>query len=377
MKNYCLQFDGTVTSLARITPASMVSPGLGNFSYSVWFKALTDPPSGKIFGTKGVTLNELFLSLIDTCPTASARIYAKTQEYGVSISADSPSFSPNTNWHNCVVTCERGSLTGLKLYLDAICGVETSSKNLDNVNFIINDSSIFNLGSSLTGFVDDFRFYKGVILTQSQINYILNSGRGRKVVESGFKAITDNGYYANLDEGVSGFNGRLLTDGIWADAPGTVEGGATWMAGGVPILSNSGQKIFGTLQSTLENNITLAAYIKQVLLGARDAVTEFPCIIIEPLALYEKEDTFGARTMIYEIAVCGYLRVQDKESQIVGDGLTKGMIDFENDVKEALLSNRNLDSNAIDVKLRETSYSFAEYPIRGFALKIEVMFREQ
>jgi len=133
--------------------------------------------------------------------------------------------------------------------------------------------------------------------------------------------------------------------------------------------------VISVLKILLEGASELS-YVKEVLLGVREKMTLFPCLIIEPLSLTESDDTYARQVLTMCVSVIGYIHCTNKDKQIAGDADTKGILDFENDLKKALDSNRTLSGAAIDTRITETVYEFAEYPLRSFALRLEVIFRQ-
>ena len=133
--------------------------------------------------------------------------------------------------------------------------------------------------------------------------------------------------------------------------------------------------ILAELQGILEDDVGLSAYVEQVLVGQRESVTIFPCILIEPALSQDRQYDFGAETNSAEISVLGFVHEPDKERQIVGAVETKGILDLQNDVETALDAYRSVKGKAVDLRFKECQYDFSEYPVRAFALKSEVIFR--
>jgi len=135
--------------------------------------------------------------------------------------------------------------------------------------------------------------------------------------------------------------------------------------------------ILSALLTQLRNSSDLN-YVndESILLGVRESISFFPCIILEPLALLESDEIHDRQELTFRIAVIGYIETTLKDKQIVGDANTKGILDFENDVKKAISSDLTMGGNAIHTQIVETRYEFVNFPVRSFAMDVEVWFRQ-
>ena len=126
----------------------------------------------------------------------------------------------------------------------------------------------------------------------------------------------------------------------------------------------------------LKNDQTLCAYVQNVLFGVRDGIPQFPCLIIEPAELQEKDDTYGRQELRLKLLVIGFLQNLDPEKQIVGDSVSPGIVDFLLDVKKAISADRTLGGAVIQTYIQNARFEYVEYPIRSFNLSIELFFRQ-
>jgi len=133
--------------------------------------------------------------------------------------------------------------------------------------------------------------------------------------------------------------------------------------------------ILSQLKTILENSSDLS-YVKNVFLGYREGIVQFPVIILEPVRIVESDGVYGRQDLRLSVAIIGFISVKNKDKQIVGDANYKGILDFENDVKKAISADRTLGGYAIHTTFIETRYEFVEYPVRGFAIDVEVRFRQ-
>ena len=135
--------------------------------------------------------------------------------------------------------------------------------------------------------------------------------------------------------------------------------------------------IMDNLKTLLEDSSDLS-YVRDnnILLGYREGLVRYPMIILEPQEIVEEDTTHNRQHLTFTIAVMGFIKVSDKEKQIVGSGTTKGILDMLNDVKKAISSDRTIDSSAIWTKIVKTNFDIEAYPVRSFTIEIEVEYRQ-
>jgi len=135
--------------------------------------------------------------------------------------------------------------------------------------------------------------------------------------------------------------------------------------------------IINQLLTQLQDSSALS-YVQDanILKGARESITLFPCIVLEPIRITEKDYVYEKQRLVMNIAVVGFTKVLNKDDQITGSGDDRGIMTLENDVKKAISSDITLGGYAIDTNIKETVYELIEYPIRGFSINIEVLFEQ-
>lgn len=136
-------------------------------------------------------------------------------------------------------------------------------------------------------------------------------------------------------------------------------------------------EIISKLQDQLQASADLS-YVNDnnILLGTRDNITQFPCIVLEPLGIREIDSTYPKQKLFMTVAVVGFINVMNKDKQIVGDTTDKGVMDLENDIKKAISSDITLDGYAISAKPISSAYEFVEYPVRSVAINVEILFEQ-
>ncbi len=80
-------------------------------------------------------------------------------------------------------------------------------------------------------------------------------------------------------------------------------------------------------------------YVKKVLDGVRGDIAEnaFPAVVLEPGITTEGDGTTTRRRLLrFNLRIVCFMECADFDKQIVGDANTKGILDFVNDVKNAL-----------------------------------------
>lgn len=129
---------------------------------------------------------------------------------------------------------------------------------------------------------------------------------------------------------------------------------------------------------TLLKNSSYLTYVgqSQFLVGVRESITQFPCIILEPVSGLEKEHVYPVERITRRYAIMGYILVTNKDLQIVGNSAIKGIDDMENDIKLALDSDRTLGGKAIFVHIVDSKCDFVSYPVRDITITIDVDFQQ-
>ena len=82
-----------------------------------------------------------------------------------------------------------------------------------------------------------------------------------------------------------------------------------------------------------------AGYMKAVLDGVRGNVPEnaFPLTLLEPGVTTEEDGTTSRRRLLrFSLRIICFMECSDFDKQIVGDVSNKGILDFVNDVKNAI-----------------------------------------
>jgi hypothetical protein len=133
--------------------------------------------------------------------------------------------------------------------------------------------------------------------------------------------------------------------------------------------------IFKAIKTQLENASGLS-YVKQILSGNRtvESITTYPTIILEPVVEDENQQVYPKCENKFTVQLIGLINVTNADKQITGDTNTKGILDFVNDVKTAIDADYTLGGTASHLVMLSTQYSSELYPVRMFALEIEVWF---
>lgn len=135
-------------------------------------------------------------------------------------------------------------------------------------------------------------------------------------------------------------------------------------------------EILDAVGDALQNDATLAGYVKNFFIGKRAQIVLFPVIAVQQISLSEKDLTFGTQDLRMSAGVYALIKVDNKDLQSVGDGTTKGILDVENDIKKALSADRTLGGKAIFTRISTTTYDESEYPVKGLAIELEIQFRQ-
>lgn len=136
--------------------------------------------------------------------------------------------------------------------------------------------------------------------------------------------------------------------------------------------------IYNAIVTQLQGSSALS-YINDVLIfkGARDNLTNFPCIIVETRGASEDELEVNSKVQIrHRFFIEGYVKITDQDLQIAGSGSIKGILDLENDITKALYSDRTLSGAALNLKITEIQHVYFEQPVRMTSIEIEVLYRQ-
>ena len=236
------------------------TPLTNDFSVSAWIKTLDS--AGFIMGT--ITAGNADSWMLEIV-ASEVRLRI---EPGAIFSVTSNTIINDNEWHHVAATVDRSD--NMLIYVDgeldgAIVDISGDQSSLPNPAGLFMGDHTFQ--TSYIGSTDDTRFYNGVILTPTQINNIYNNGRGEKVNEDDFKAITSNGWYSNIDNNPDlNLSSRSLISDNWASLVSVgdkIDGvKIAWFEGGFPILPDNistanlaGMKI-GVATSQITNDKT-------------------------------------------------------------------------------------------------------------------------
>jgi len=138
---------------------------------------------------------------------------------------------------------------------------------------------------------------------------------------------------------------------------------------------STASSIMEKLKTQLEGNANLS-YVSGVFIGARESVTLFPALFIEPIRNEETSESLAYQRLTLTVAILGYVSVRNVDKQIVGDTKTRGIIDLENDIKKAVSSDRSLGGLAIDTRIRQSVYGRSEHPARSISIEIDIDYAQ-
>lgn len=124
-------------------------------------------------------------------------------------------------------------------------------------------------------------------------------------------------------------------------------------------------------------------YVKDIRYGSKKIsdIPELPAIIITPAVDREDEWTIPQNKKItWTISIQCWLKVIEKDNTVTGeillsDGVTtKGITDFEADVKNILNNYPDLNGNAMKIKFPSSSQVFEVWPNQVVDIELEVNF---
>jgi len=144
-------------------------------------------------------------------------------------------------WHLIAVTCDRSESEGLSIFID---GIDRSTERYQDLTELAGYNYAFNPPWSSVNFdyfyheesfdylqIDQFRLYKGKILTQPEIAAIYNNRVGTPVIESAMESLSGFCYF-EFEQGSGNPIGRQWNGSSWSNIT-TVNYGLLWGFGGV------------------------------------------------------------------------------------------------------------------------------------------------
>lgn len=118
------------------------------------------------------------------------------------------------------------------------------------------------------------------------------------------------------------------------------------------------------------------SYISEVWTPARENVTQFPCLMLEPVRQEETEERHGVQTLRATVNISGYNKLTDPDLKLIGSGAIKGVLDIENEVKLAIDSDPSVAGNCIHAACKDTTYGELEDDVRYFSLNVEILYEQ-
>jgi hypothetical protein len=142
--------------------------------------------------------------------------------------------------------------------------------------------------------------------------------------------------------------------------------------------------VWTQLVYTLQQNPTLAGYVKYVFEGRRYEIEpeSLPCIMLEPTQNNEIEKDLNQIKDIFlsvDLIALSSANPNEFPKTIVGDDNYKGILDIENDIRACLQSSYTLGDTVIDIRFDPTVFDqldIGKYPVRGMLMPIKILYRQ-
>jgi hypothetical protein len=133
--------------------------------------------------------------------------------------------------------------------------------------------------------------------------------------------------------------------------------------------------VLTALKTQIENNANLT-YVKNVYLGIREVVAEFPVIFIEPISTDETDGSYACQEIVFNVAVVGAVECVEEDLQLIGDTDNKGILDLENDIKKAISSDETIGGTCYHLNIVRTNYTEKELNIRRCQIEIQLRYKQ-
>lgn len=235
MANWYLRATDIYAGVVLASPNDL-TPGTENFSYCGWLKTTQSRSFGIVAG--GNSPQD-----IDFGMSSSGLGMFWMYDYnvaGLQVRVDGSVSVNDGKWHFLAVTVDRAG--NALLYTDG-----NTDGSVDVSKYLNDDFSSFThmpiccplyfFGSGYDMCVDQPMFFKGVILTLTQIRAIYNNRVGIKA-QTLFNSMTSDGWYSELDDGTGSttVTGWKKSAGEWSPSNGTIsESHTVWVPNGIPI----------------------------------------------------------------------------------------------------------------------------------------------
>lgn len=177
--NYALAFGGT-DERVNCGNGATLQLGTGDFSISAWFKT-ADQTKLVIIAKTDNTITTNYQGFYLASFWTNKIRFMMSDETLTNFDFDISDYGDN-EWHHIVITCDRDSATGLKLYID---NVFISSKDPTTRNGSLNNPQSLYLGAIAViapgdwGIcsIDEVSIYN-VVFTQTQVTWLFNNPAG-------------------------------------------------------------------------------------------------------------------------------------------------------------------------------------------------------
>lgn len=111
--------------------------------------------------------------------------------------------------------------------------------------------------------------------------------------------------------------------------------------------------------------------------GVREGVVNFPCIVIESDGDSVVDYKYPYEVIKQRFKVAGFVSQYNKDHQLTDDGVKKGLLTLKNAIKAAITSKETLGlADVYETKIPSSQDDNTNYPIRGFTMIVEVMYRQ-
>lgn len=126
------------------------------------------------------------------------------------------------------------------------------------------------------------------------------------------------------------------------------------------IIMATNADVMKKLKELLKDNMP---FVKNMFLGQRKNITSYPCVCLLPQDETEREERYPNQIVDLTVVVIGINHIIDADEQIVSNETSKnlGILDFANEIKKVIDSDRTLCGTAIDMVYGVATYAFS-YP---------------
>jgi len=121
------------------------------------------------------------------------------------------------------------------------------------------------------------------------------------------------------------------------------------------------KQLYNKVVEIISSDAVLSSYVDEIYERYRDNIDQSnrTVIMVEPSDIFEKGDIFPLEG-VFVVIITGYIFESDQDKSI-NAGTNRGIMDLDQDIKNALRANYNLDGLCTNFKFTSTKFDIKKY----------------